>query len=113
MLCLYFKTCDVISVYRSPKQKDVAYFIEKLISLTDICRPCIKIGDLNDTIQKDIEKCMNSKMGLIQIIDLPTHLDGGVLDKKICSSLGAPITHFVHPIYYSDHDAVCAIFDIN
>jgi hypothetical protein len=113
MLCLNFKAYDVISVYRSPKQKDVPYFIEKLNSLTDICRPCIIIGDFNDTVEKDIEKCMNSKMGLIQIIDVPTHLDGGVLDKIFVRSPVPSIDHFVHSIYYSDHDAVCAIFDIN
>ncbi len=111
ILKLSFKEFDIFGIYQSPN-KNLKLLMHKLISEIDLGRDVLICGDFNFPGQKQNEfsKTMFLK-GFEQYVKEPTHLQGNMLDqffgkvKKLHC-----VNCFLHCPYYSDHDAVCAIF---
>ena len=102
---------DVISVYRSSdsNQRNKSMFSKQVLNMVNNFKKTVIVGDFNcsalknkeDTIVKDIEHS-----GFTQLVQLPTQVQGGLIDHIYVSHLIEP-NHFQvrqKPVYYTDHD---------
>ena len=106
-----FCQVTVIVVYRSPQTDSHVMMLESLMQMVPGNSPTIICGDINTDPKHDpaqynklITK-MASK-GFVQIIDKPTHLQGGILDHMYIRNIDVEYWQLHHP-YYTDHDAIC------
>ena len=102
---------DVLNVYRSGNAGDS--FIHDLNHLlsSQINKTTILCGDLNFCVKKHPRhpiKLFLEKLHFIQIVEQPTHIDGGVLDHIyiLCNTPHEMSTFEtrIKGCYYSDHD---------
>ena len=74
---------NIIGVYRSSTNTNSNEFISDLMTLIDNHKICIIQGDFNIRYSKDIYHPITSilhDMQFQQLIDQPTHRDGGIID---------------------------------
>ena len=104
---------DVITIYRSQEERFLraAHFLKDFI---DLEKTTLLVGDLNYCSVKDYNDLSKflTKEKFNQLVTLPTHIDGGLLDHAhLRQSKGhkrnAEVKTFTH--YYSDHDSVTVI----
>ena len=107
---LQYLEMDIIAMYKSPSTNVVAMkeFIKDLTDLIEFEKNTIICGDLNlDPLQNCITDALES-MGFHQIVSEPTHIEGRILDHFYAKPISFISQHpFIHPLYFSDHDAVC------
>ena len=105
--------CDIISVYRSSdsSKSNMITFLSDLRTLLHTNRKTLILGDFNfnalcaeqNFILRELEN-WNFK----QLIQNPTHIQGGVIDHCYISNtfpIGA-VSVSQKPIYYMDHDII-------
>ena len=104
---------DVITIYRSSNEPffTAAHFVKDFI---DLEKTTLLVGDLNYCAVKDSNDLSKflSRQKFNQLVTLPTHIDGGLLDHvHLRQSQGrkrnAEVKTYTH--YYSDHDSVTVI----
>ena len=99
--------CHIINVYRS-HGADTALFLHHLESLVRGCDECYIVGDFNINLIKHNHPIVAWILayGFKQLVQSPTHEEGGILDHAYVKSKS--LHHvFLHWPYYSDHAAVC------
>jgi hypothetical protein len=99
-----FEKFVLISVYRSPSKEGNLLF-QQLKTMITFNKPLILLGDFNDPDGQFSIKL--AKMGLRLMITMPTHIEGGILDQIYISDFKQVPSCFIHPVYFSDHDAPC------
>ena len=107
------KNLDIINIYRSRDEpfSRVAHFLKEFI---DLEKTTLLIGDFNYCAAKDTNDLSTflNRQKFNQLVTLPTHIDGGVLDHAhLRQSKGhtknAEVKTSTH--YFSDHDSVSVI----
>ena len=77
----------------------------------------IVLGDVNVDLKKhpmnNFTKAL-TEIGFRQLVSSPTHILGGILDHvyTYCPVTGMCTLNKIHPLYYSDHDAVTLFLEI-
>jgi hypothetical protein len=105
---LELEDLDVITVYRSsgPNLQHLTDKIQLLLASTRK-KKVVVVGDFNFSAGQN--NCFTQAMisnGFTQIVTDPTHTEGRTIDH--CYTRDIPsVTHFLHPLYYSDHSALC------
>jgi hypothetical protein len=113
MIKLCTKNVDIISVYRSSNHEDIQLFTNQLTELFSTEKTTIVCGDLNINYLKSAENIFSKKLtslGFKQIVKEPTHKEGSLLDHMYLYTPAEEfeVTEiFQHPLYFSDHDAIC------
>ena len=111
ILKVQFPNFDLVAVYRSPSQLNEDDFLSDLQLCIDQDQKTIICGDFNIAYGKsrsNITPLWRRQVGFIQIINQPTHIQGNTRHHIYLKSLD-PLTHFIHPLYFSDHDATCVL----
>ena len=84
------------------------HFLKVLIENINPDKPTIICGDFNIDYNKN--KNLTSQveiLGFNQLINVPTHIQGNIIDHFYIRYPNTISTPSLHPVYYSDHDAIC------
>ena len=103
-----YKNCAQIFVLYISKGADFDLIVNTMKNMM-IPGPKIVIGDFNyeSTKHNALTLFLNSK-GLIQIVNRPTHIEGGIIDHCYVEKnmMNAIKIDYIYP-YYSDHISIC------
>ena len=103
-----FLELDIIAMYISPAMSDMSKVIGEISDLVVPDRYTILCGDVNcDPCDSPLAMAMFG-LGFSQIVAEPTHIQGRTLDHLYITPRESLRDYFIHPLYFSDHDAVCA-----
>ena len=115
---LQYRRCPrhILSVYRYSESTQMEEFTHQVLDNVDLKKPTIILGDINIDLFKHENNVFSRELknlGFVQLVKQATHLSGGLLDHiYVYIPLGGCCQLFkVHPLYYSDHDAVCCILE--
>ena len=116
MLFVRFQLFDLLSVYKFAEVSRMDEFTEQILEYVDLSRPVILIGDINIDLLKQPKSKFSEKLkdfGFVQLVNEATHISGGLLDHLYVyfPKDGHCELFKIHPLYYSDHDAVCCIIE--
>jgi hypothetical protein len=116
MLVARFQFFDLLSVYRFAEVSRIDEFTEQILEYVDLSRPVILIGDINIDLLKQPNNKFSKQLkglGFVQLVKEATHISGGLLDHLYVyfPQDGHCELFKMHPLYYSDHDAVCCIIE--
>ena len=116
MIVARYQLFDVLSVYRFSDSSDVEEFTNKVKAYINFTKPTIVLGDFNIDLLKLPENIFSQNLkecGFKQLVHQPTHISGGLID-HVYAYLpnGEQCELFkIHPLYYSDHDAICCALE--
>jgi hypothetical protein len=114
MIVARYELFDVLSVYRFSDSSDIEEFTNQVTSHLNFTKPALVLGDFNIDLLKLPENKFSQNLkecGFKQLVLQATHISGGLID-HVYAYLpnGEQCEVFkIHPLYYSDHDAVCCI----
>ena len=116
LIVAQYKLFDVLSVYRYSESTQMEEFTNQVVDNVDLKKTTIILGDINIDLFKHENNVFSrglKNLGFVQLVKQATHLSGGLLDHiYIYIPLDGCCQLFkVHPLYYSDHDAVCCILE--
>ena len=116
MLFARFQLFDLLSVYKFAEVSRIDEFTEQILEYVDLSKPVILIGDINIDLMKQQKNKFSKKLkdlGFVQLVNEATHISGGMLDHLYVyfPKDGHCELFKIHPLYYSDHDAVCCIIE--
>ena len=116
MLFVRFQLFDLLSVYKFAEVSRMDEFTEQILEYVDLSRPVILIGDINIDLLKQPHNKFSKQLkglGFVQLVNEATHISGGLLDHLYVyfPQAGHCELFKIHPLYYSDHDAVCCIIE--
>ena len=114
MLFARFQLFDLLSVYKFAEVSCIDEFTGQILEYIDLSRPVILIGDINIDLLKQPNNKFSKQLkdlGFVQLVKEATHISGGLLDHlyvyfpqdRHCELFK------IHPLYYSDLDALCCI----
>jgi hypothetical protein len=111
-----FQLFDLLSVYKFAEVSQIDEFTEQILNYVDLSRPVILIGDINIDLLKQPKNKFSKKMkdlGFVQLVNEATNISGGLLDHLYVyfPKDGHCELFKIHPLYYSDHDAVCCLIE--
>ena len=112
MMKITMAKLDIITVYRSDSEPEyrAAHHLSQLI---DPEKDTLVVGDLNycDKMEKKDLSRFLAREGFTQLVTVPTHIRGGVLDhahlRRTVSKPKVEVKTFSH--YYTDHDSVTCV----
>ena len=105
------KNFDVINVYRS-KGAETVHFLNDLGKLASGQKPCFLVGDFNINFLKEGQHPIILKItscGFRQIVSLPTHTAGGLLDHVYVKNIPFQPQININFPFYSDHAHVAIV----
>lgn len=108
-ICVKELNLPVIVVYRPPRQIAVGFFNDLSFIVEDLLEKfphIIIIGDFNMPVHTSVMMEISTAHGLIQTVQEPTHVLGGILDLTF-TNLQDIMTVAV-PVPYTDHHLVCS-----
>ena len=113
-----YKMFDVISVYKFAEFNQIDEFIEEIAEKLNLSKTIVICGDMNlDLIKHPSNKFTTYllQLGFNQLVNTSTHILGGIIDHVyFYSPDNAQCTLYdIHPLYYSDHDAVSFLLDVS
>ena len=115
IIILIYDFSQICCVYRSSSSRSTLTDIfDYLYEHMDFEKSLIISGDLNIDHKKYPQQTLARKLAysnLYQIVHYPTHREGNIIDHVYCHENDI-VRYFLHPVYYSDHDAVCATVSI-
>ena len=108
---------DIISVYRYSENHRLNDFTEKVMKLVNINRTVLVVGDFNLDLNKHPTNLFTKTLqsfGFVQLVNHPTHILGGIIDHVYFYSPTEASCRInkIHPVYYSDHDAVTFFLEL-
>ena len=108
---------DLISVYKPPDYNNIEEFTNDIHNCLDFSKSIVISGDFNYDLLKQPTNHFSStmkKLGFEQIVTGSTHMKGGLLDHVYFFSQNTTTCDLIkiHPVYYSDHDAVTFILHL-
>lgn len=116
---------DLFCVYKFAGTGNVKDFTEVIVNMLDLSRDMVICGDMNVCVMKEPKNHFTAtleRLGFVQKVTSPTHRLGGALDHMYVYSprllncderFGVNCSVKIHPLYFSDHDAVCLILKVN
>ena len=107
-VCVQELNLPVIVVYRPPRQTVVGFFNDLSFIVEDLLEKyshIIVVGDFNMPVHTSIMMDFSTAHDLIQTVQEPTHVLGGILDLNF-TNLQHTMT-IVVPVPYTDHHLVC------
>ena len=114
MIIARYKMFDVLSVYRFSDSSNLQEATNHVTQHIDFSRAVIVLGDFNIDLLKQPENMLSQSLkglGFKQLVLQATHISGSLID-HVYAFLpnGEQCELFkIHPLYYSDHDAICFI----
>ena len=118
LLKLSMSDFDLITIYRSPSSesnKNMKPFTSTVVNHVTQGKSTLICGDVNIDLnlspRNEFTKSLRD-IGFVQRINLPTHLEGGILDHCYMRSTFEMCWNLHYP-YYSDHDALNIILRKN
>jgi hypothetical protein len=111
------ESLDIISAYRSSDRGNLSDFTNRIVALVDREKPTIVCGDININYLKDNANEFSHQLSIVgfrQLVKEPTHIAGGLLDHFYAYFPKKTMKiseQFIHPLYFSDHDAICYQID--
>ena len=117
ILVTKYKQFDLISVYRPPDYHNIEEFTNDIQNCLDFSKPIVISGDFNyDLLKQPTNHFSTTKKKIVfeQIVTGSTHIKGGLLDHVYFFSQNTTTCDLIkiHPVYYSDHDAVAFILHL-
>ena len=114
MIVATFKMFDILSVYRFSESTHLQDFTNDVKNYIDCTKAVIVLGDFNIDLLKQPENLFSKSMeglGFKQLVLQATHISGSLIDHVyVFLPNGEQCEVFkIHPLYYSDHDAICFI----
>ena len=112
-----YEAFDLISVYRYADSSSLEAFTREVSDCLNLNKTVIVLGDMNVDLKKhpmnNLTKSLTD-IGFQQIVLSPTHIMGGILDHvyAYCKTSAKCTLCKIHPLYYSDHDAVSFFLEI-
>ena len=97
----------------SPSTKSYSDVSEKLKGLINSRKTSVVCGEINFNFYKSPDNVISNTLhgiGFQQVISDSTHIEGSLMD-HIYTNI-EPQSQFLHPAYFSDHDATCLILRI-
>ena len=113
ILYLEFVSINITLVYISSSAKSYSDVSETLKGLINSRKTSVVCGDFNFNFYKSPDNVISNtlhEIGFQQVISDSTHIEGSLLD-HIYTNI-EPQSQFIHPVYFSDHDATCLILRI-
>ena len=110
ILHLQYPHIEVTIVYISPSSRSHADIAQKLKSVITHDKTSVVCGDFNTDFNKLPDSIVSKTLrdiGFQQVITDSTYIEGSLLDHMYTNA--EPELHFVHPAYFSDHDATCLL----
>ena len=110
-MCAKFRSFTIIHVYRFNNNFSIESFRETILENVDLGKTTIICGDFNLDLKvypnNNFSKALH-EIGFSQIVTEPTHIQGGLIDHVYfySPSKSRCMLNKIHPLYYSDHDAV-------
>ena len=116
MLFARFQLFDLLSVYKFAEVSRIDEFTEQILEYGDLTRPVILVGDINIDLLKQPSNKFSKQLkylGFVQLVKEAIHISGGLLDHLYVyfPQDGHCELFKIHPLYYSDHDAVCCLIE--
>ena len=113
-----YQTFDLIAVYRFSENTQLGQFTNLIHSLLNLSRTIVICGDVNVDLVKYPTNNFSQYLfglGFIQLVNTPTHIQGGIIDHVyFYSPQQVQCSLFkIHPLYFSDHDAVTFFLDMS
>ena len=117
ILVTKYEQFNLISVYRPPDHHNIEEFTRDIQNCLDFSKSMIICGDFNYDLLKQPRNQFSTwlkKIGFQQIVTHSTHIKGGLLDHVYFFSPNSMSCKLfkIHPVYYSDHDAVTFILHL-
>jgi hypothetical protein len=117
ILVTKYEQFNLISVYRPPDYHNIEEFTNDIQNCLDFSKSMIICGDFNYNLLKQPRNQFSTrleKIGFQQIVTDSTHIKGGLLDHVYFFSPNSMTCKLfkIHPVYYSDHDAVTFILHL-
>jgi hypothetical protein len=111
-----YKLFDLLSVYRFSEVSNLEEFTTQVLNYANLTKPVLILGHINLDLFKKPKNSFSEELkvlGFIQLVREATHIAGGLLDHLyVYLPRGGHCEVFkMHPLYYSDHDAVCCILE--
>ena len=114
MIIARYTMFDVLSVYRFSDSSNIQEATNQIKRFIDFTRTVIVLGDFNIDLLKQPDNLLSQSLkslGFKQLVLQATHISGSLIDHvyaflpngEHCEEIK------IHPLYYSDHDAVCFI----
>ena len=113
LLHLEFHPISITVVYKPPDSKSSSDIATDLKSILTKDKTSVVCGDFNIDFNKCPDNSISNtltEMGFQQVISNSTHIEGSLLDHMYINTEQA--MQFLHPLYFSDHDATCLLVDI-
>jgi hypothetical protein len=111
-IAITLETINIACIYRSTRSfQNLSIITAFLTNNFDFSKPTYITGDFNIQYNKYPKNHLSDTLfqkGLIQIVQFPTHDKGNILDHFYTQTENITM-HFLHSVYYSDHDAVCCL----
>jgi hypothetical protein len=110
ILVTKYERFNLISVYRPPDYHNLEEFAKDIRSCLEFSKSLVICGDFNYDLLKlprNQFSSMLKKSGFQQIVTGSNHIKGGLLD-HVYITITCDLFK-IHPVYYSDHDAVTFI----
>ena len=112
-----FEAFDLISVYRYSDSSSLEAFTSQVLDCLNLKKTVIVLGDMNIDLKKHPMNTLTKSLtniGFQQLVLSPTHIMGGILDHvyAYCKTSAKCTINRIHPLYYSDHDAVTFFLEI-
>ena len=116
ILVTHFEHFDLISVYRPSDHHNIEAFTSNIQNCLDFSTTIVISGDFNYDLIKQPKNHFSTVMernGFQQMVTESTHIKGGLLDHVYFFSPNSMTCELfkIHPVYYSDHDAVTFILN--
>lgn len=117
MIFASYTMFDVLSVYRFSDSSNIQEATSQIKRYVDFTRAVIVLGDFNIDLLKQPENLLSLSLislGFKQLVLQATHISGSLID-HVYTFLpnGEQCEVFkIHPLYYSDHDAICSILKL-
>ena len=104
-------------MYRYSDNSSLEAFTSQVLDCLNLEKTVIVLGDMNVDLKKHPMNSLTKSLtniGFQQLVLSPTHILGGLLDHvyAYCKTSAKCTLSQIHPLYYSDHDAVCFFLKI-
>ena len=112
-----YEQFDLITVYKPPDYQNIEEFTNDIQNCLDFSKSIVISGDFNYDLLKQPTNHFSTTMKKIvfeQIVTGSTHIKGWLLDHVYFFSQNTTTCDLIkiHPVYYSDHDAVAFILHL-
>ena len=115
VIVISYEHFEIITVYRFAERRNLTEFSETILRLVNQSKTVVIMGDINIDVISEPNNMFTTSLernGFSLKLRKPTHILGGCIDHfylREVSNISVKCTTTIHPIYYSDHDALCSI----